>query len=191
VLVSNRKTEQAHLCVGTPGLPRGDPDRFAFGVVNVALGGGMSSRLFQEVREKRGLAYSVYSYHSQFAETGLFCVYAGTMPDRAKEVLAIVRRELEAIATDGLTDEELERSKGHLKGSLVLSLEETPSRMSRLGKSEIGLGEILSVDEVLDRIDAVTPEAAQAVAAKVFGRPRSLTVVGPFRSRDFDGGAAG
>jgi predicted Zn-dependent peptidase len=157
----------------------------------VALGGGMSSRLFQEVREKRGLAYSVYSYHSQFAETGLFCVYAGTMPDRAKEVLAIVRRELEAIATDGLTDEELERSKGHLKGSLVLSLEETPSRMSRLGKSEIGLGEILSVDEVLDRIDAVTPEAAQAVAAKVFGRPRSLTVVGPFRSRDFDGGAAG
>ncbi len=186
-LVSNRKTEQAHLCIGTPGLARNDPDRFAFGVVNVALGGGMSSRLFQEIREKRGLAYSVYSYHSQFAETGLFCVYAGTMPNRAKEVLSIVRGQLEAIAADGLDPDELERSKGHLKGSLVLSLEETPSRMSRLGKSEIGHGEILSVDDVLDRIDAVTSEAARAVAAQVFGHPKTLTVVGPFRPRDFDG----
>jgi predicted Zn-dependent peptidase len=189
-LVSNKKTEQAHLCLGTTGLPRSDPDRFAFGVVNVALGGGMSSRLFQEIREKRGLAYSVYSYHSQFAETGLFCVYAGTTPNRAKEVLSIVRGELSAMAAGGLSDEELERAKGHMKGSLVLSLEETPSRMSRLGKSEIGNGEILTVDEVLERIDAVTSESAQRVAADIFGRPQTLTVVGPFRAKDFGGAAA-
>jgi predicted Zn-dependent peptidase len=186
-MVSNRKTEQAHLCLGSTGLPRNHPDRFAFGVVNVALGGGMSSRLFQEIREKRGLAYSVYSYHSQFAETGLFCVYAGTTPGRAKEVLSIVRGELEAIGANGLGDEELERAKGHMKGSLVLSLEETPSRMSRLGKSEVANGEILTIDDVLDRIEAVTPQDAQRVAADIFGRPQTLTVVGPFRSKDFAG----
>jgi predicted Zn-dependent peptidase len=147
----------------------------------------MSSRLFQEIREKRGLAYSVYSYHSQFAETGLFCVYAGTTPGRAKEVLSIVRGELEAIGANGLGDEELERAKGHMKGSLVLSLEETPSRMSRLGKSEVANGEILTIDDVLDRIEAVTPQDAQRVAADIFGRPQTLTVVGPFRSKDFAG----
>ncbi len=184
-LVTNRKTEQAHLCLGTTGLSRSHPDRFAFGVVNVALGGGMSSRLFQEIREKRGLAYSVYSYHSQFAETGLFCVYAGTTPKRAKEVLSIVRDQLGGIAASGVTAEELERAKGHLKGSLVLSLEETAGRMSRIGKSEIGHGEILTVDEILDRIDAVTLETAQRVAADVFGRPQTLTVVGPFKRSDF------
>jgi predicted Zn-dependent peptidase len=189
-LVTNRKTEQAHLCLGTSGLARNHPDRFAFGVVNVALGGGMSSRLFQEIREKRGLAYSVYSYHSQFAETGLFCVYAGTMPGRAKEVLGIVRRELRRMAEDGLSAEELDRAKGHVKGSLVLSLEETPSRMSRLGKSEIGHGEILSIDEILDRIDSVTREDAQRVAGDIFGRPQTLTVVGPFKAKDFEGAAA-
>ncbi|HXF57899.1 MAG TPA: pitrilysin family protein [Actinomycetota bacterium] len=187
VTVRRRDTEQAHLMVGTAAHSRRDPDRFAFGVVNSALGGGMSSRLFQEVREKRGLAYSIYSYHSMFAETGLFGVYAGTTPSRAQEVLRIVRGELEDIAEHGLRGEELERAKGHVKGSLVLSLEDTSGRMSRIGRSEIAHGEILSVDEVLRRVDAVTPEDALRAARAVFLRPLALSVIGPFEPEAFAG----
>src|SRR5207249_2951332 len=131
-LVRHRTTEQAHIVLGTSAPSRNDPSRFAFGVVNSALGGGMSSRLFQEIREKRGLAYSVYSYHSMFAETGLFAVYAGTTPSRAKEVLELARRELADVAEHGVTQEEFDRAKGHMKGSLVLSLEDTSGRMSRI-----------------------------------------------------------
>jgi predicted Zn-dependent peptidase len=189
-LVRRKQTEQAHLCLGTSGYSRRDPDRFAFGVVNAALGGGMSSRLFQEIREKRGLAYSVFSYHSMFAETGLFCVYAGTAPAKAQEVLDISRGEMVDIAEHGLSAEELERAKGHMKGSLVLSLEETAGRMARIGKSEISHGEILSVDETLERIDAVTADDAQRVASEVFRRPLALTVIGPFEQDAFAGAAA-
>ncbi len=184
-LVRHRATEQAHICVGTNAPSRKDPDRFAFGVVNTALGGGMSSRLFQEVREKRGLAYSVYSYHSMFAEKGLFMVYAGTTPAKAKEVLSIVRGELADMAGGGLTEEEIARAKGHVKGSLVLSLEDTPGRMSRIGRSEISHGEILSVDEVLQRIEAVTRDDAELVAQQVFERPLALAVIGPFGQDEF------
>src|SRR5438105_1030081 len=184
-LVRQRTTEQAHICLGTNAPSRRDPDRFAFGVVNSALGGGMSSRLFQEIREKRGLAYSVYSYHSMFAETGLFAVYAGTTPTRAEEVLAIARRQLEDVAKKGLDDEELERARGHMKGSLVLSLEDTSGRMSRIGRSEISHGEILSVDEVLARIDAVGQEESRQVARDVFTRPMALAVIGPLESAAF------
>src|SRR5438105_8201769 len=120
-LVRNRATEQAHIVIGTNGLSRNDPDRFAFGVVNGAVGGGMSSRLFQEIREKRGLAYSVYSYHTMFAETGQFACYAGTTPSRAEQVLSLLRRELDRVSEEGLAQEEFERAKGHLKGSIVLS----------------------------------------------------------------------
>jgi predicted Zn-dependent peptidase len=189
-LVKHRPTEQAHITLGTSGFSRKDPRRFAFGVVNSALGGGMSSRLFQEIREKRGLAYSVYSYHTMFAETGLFAVYAGSTPSKAHEVLQIARQELRDIAGGGLSDEELERAKGHLKGSLVLSLEDTSGRMSRIGRSEISHGEILSVDEVLARTDAVTKEDAENVARDVFGRPMALTVIGPFEEGAFDEDAA-
>jgi predicted Zn-dependent peptidase len=184
-LVKNRATEQAHISLGTNAYSRRDPQRFAFSVVNSALGGGMSSRLFQEIREKRGMAYSVYSYHSMFAETGVFAVYAGTTPSKAREVLAIVRREMDDIAGGGLTDEEMDRAKGHLKGGLVLSLEDTSGRMSRIGKSEISHGEILSVDEVLERTDAVTRQDAERTAAEVFGRPMALTVIGPFAEDAF------
>jgi predicted Zn-dependent peptidase len=149
------------------------------------LGGGMSSRLFQEIREKRGLAYSVYSYHSMFAETGLFSVYAGTTPSKAHEVLSIVRGELRMIAEGGLTADELDRAKGHLKGSLVLSLEDTSGRMSRIARSEISHGEILSVDEILERTDAVTEKDAVEVAREVFFRPMALAVVGPFEADAF------
>jgi predicted Zn-dependent peptidase len=185
--ITRRKTEQAHICVGTNAFSRRDPERFAFGVVNSALGGGMSSRLFQEIREKRGLAYSVYSYHSMFAETGMFASYAGTTPGRAEEALAIIRGQMEDIAAGGLTTEELERAKGHMKGSLVLSIEDTSGRMSRIGKSEISHGEILSVDEVLRRIDSVTKDDAQRAAQQVFARPMALAVIGPFGSSAFKG----
>jgi predicted Zn-dependent peptidase len=185
-LVHHRPTEQAHISMGTSGYSRKDPRRFAFGVVNSALGGGMSSRLFQEIREKRGMAYSVYSYHTMFAETGLFAIYAGTTPSKAHEALRIIRSQLDDIAGGGLRDEELDRAKGHLKGSLVLSLEDTSGRMSRVGRSEISHGEILSVDEVLARTDAVTREDAEATAREVFSQPMALTVVGPFEAGAFD-----
>jgi predicted Zn-dependent peptidase len=147
----------------------------------------MSSRLFQEIREKRGMAYSVYSYHTMFAETGLFSVYAGSAPSRASQVVDIARQELRDIAAGGLTDEELARAKGHLKGSLVLSLEDTSGRMSRIGRSEISQGEILSVDQLLARTDAVTIEDATSVARDVFARPMALAVIGPFEQDAFDG----
>ncbi len=184
--VKRKKTEQAHIVIGTNGLPRTDPDRFAFLVVNTALGGGMSSRLFQEIREKRGLAYSVYSYHAQYTEAGLFSAYAGTTPRRAGEVVALIRRELEDMRDGGLTEEEFERAKGHVKGSTVLSLEDPGGRMSRLGKSEIAHGEILTVDESLHRIDAVTLDDARRVAERVLSRPMVLTVLGPFGPAAFE-----
>ncbi len=186
-LVRRRKTEQAHICLGTNGLPRSDPDRFAFLIVNGALGTGMSSRLFQEIREKRGLVYSVYSYHSQYTEAGLFSCYAGTTPVRAREVIGLVRRELEDVGAGGLTAEEFDRAKGHVKGSMVLSLEDPGSRMSRVGKSEIGHGEILTVTQALKRVEDVTLDDARRVAKRVLSQPMTLTVLGPFAQRDLAG----
>jgi predicted Zn-dependent peptidase len=184
-LIKRRKTEQAHICLGTNGLPRTDPDRFAFLIVTTALGGGMSSRLFQEIREKRGLAYSVYCYHAQYTEAGLFSAYAGTTPSRAQEVVGLLRREMEDIRDGGLTAEEFERAKGHVRGSIVLSLEDPGGRMSRLGKSEISHGEILSVGESLKRIERVTLDDARRVAHRVLSQPMTLTVLGPFGKTAF------
>jgi predicted Zn-dependent peptidase len=189
--IRRRETEQAHISIGTAGLSRSDPRRFAFGLVNNAVGGGMSSRLFQEIREKRGLVYSVFSYHTMYAETGMFCVYAGTTPSRANEVLSIVTRELEDVGEKGLTPDELDRAKSHMKGSLALSQEDTGGRMTRLGKSEIGHGEILSIDQVIERIDAVTADEAQDVAEAVLSRPRAVTVIGPFHEGEFETYAGG
>ncbi|GAC1442458.1 MAG: pitrilysin family protein [Mycobacteriales bacterium] len=185
VVVEQRATEQANVVIGTTALRRDDPRRFALGVLNGALGGGMSSRLFQEVREKRGLAYSVYSYASSHADTGLFGVYAGCAPGRVEEVLELCRTELALVADNGITEEELRRSKGQMRGSLVLGLEDTGSRMSRLGKGELVHGELLGVDEVLARIDAVTLDDVHAVARDVLTRPLSLGVLGPFADKDF------
>jgi predicted Zn-dependent peptidase len=184
-LVKRRSTEQAHIVMGTTAYSRKDPERFAFGVVNSALGGGMSSRLFQEIREKRGLAYSVYCYHSMFAETGYFAVYAGTTPKSAHEVIRIAREEIQDVAENGLTDEELDRAKGHMQGSLVLSLEDTSGRMSRIGRSEISHGEILSVDDILERIGGVTSDDVRNVSREVFERPLTLSVIGPFEDDEF------
>jgi predicted Zn-dependent peptidase len=185
--VQHRATEQAHISMGTNGYSRRDPERFAFGVVNSILGGGMSSRLFQEIREKRGMAYSVYSYHTMYTEAGMFSIYAGTTPTNAREVVRIARGQMEDLASGGLTDDELERAKGHVRGSLVLSLEDTSGRMSRIGRGEISHGEILSVDELVARTEAVTKEDAVATAAEVFSRPMALAVIGPFKRKQFDG----
>jgi len=178
-----RRTEQAHVVLGMPGLSRHDDRRWALGVLNTALGGGMSSRLFQEVREKRGLAYSVYSYTSSFADCGLFGVYAGCQPRRVHEVLRICRDELQQVAEHGLADEELHRAIGQFSGSTVLSLEDTGALMNRIGKSELCWGEQLSVDAALERIAAVTPEEVRAVARDVLGQRPSLAVIGPLKDK--------
>ncbi|WP_274912903.1 M16 family metallopeptidase [Streptomyces sp. WZ-12] len=179
----NRRTEQAHVVLGMPGMSRNDDRRWAMGVLNTALGGGMSSRLFQEVREKRGLAYSVYSFTSGFADCGLFGVYAGCRPNQVHDVLKICRDELDTVASEGLTDDEIRRAIGQLRGSTVLGLEDTGALMHRLGKSELCWGEHMSVDEVLARISAVTPDEVRAVARDVLGARPSLSVIGPLKDR--------
>jgi predicted Zn-dependent peptidase len=180
-------TEQANLVLGCRGLSRHDPRRFALGVLSAALGGGMSSRLFQRVREERGLAYSVYSFASGFADAGMFGVYAGCQPGKTEEVLGLVRAELDAAARGELTEAEIERGKGQMRGGTVLGLEDAGSRMTRIGKSETAYGDVIGVDELLARIDAVTPADVAAVAAELLGGPRCLALVGPFGEHDFDG----
>jgi predicted Zn-dependent peptidase len=187
VAVRGDDTEQANLILGTCGLSRHDPRRWALGVLSAALGGGMSSRLFQRIREERGLAYSVYSFTHGFADTGQFGVYAGCQPGKAEEVLRLMTDELDAAAAGALSVAEIERGKGQMRGGLVLGLEDAGSRMTRIGKSELAYGEILGVDELLERIDAVTPGEVADVAADVLTRQRCLTVVGPFGEHDFDG----
>jgi predicted Zn-dependent peptidase len=186
-VVQNRDTEQAHVVLGAVGIGRMDDRRFAHGVLNNVLGGGMSSRLFQEIREKRGLAYSVYSYGSQYADAGLFGVYAGCAPGKVDEVLDLTRAELDRVAAKGLTTEELSRGKGMVKGSYVLGLEDTGSRMSRLAKSELLYGDLMGVDDLLGRVDRVTLDEVNELAADLLSRPMSLAVVGPFDEAAFTG----
>jgi predicted Zn-dependent peptidase len=180
VRLLSRPVEQANLVLGCAGLARTDSRRFALGVLNAALGGGMSSRLFQEVREKRGLAYSVYSFSSQHADCGQWGVYAGCLPAKADEVLAICHDEIAKVIERGLTDEEMARGKGQLRGSIVLGLEDPSSRMSRLGKSELVYPALEPVDQILAEIEGVTHDDVKSVAAEVLGLPKALAVVGPF-----------
>lgn len=174
------------MVLGMPGLARTDERRWALGVLNTALGGGMSSRLFQEVREKRGLAYSVYSYTSGFADCGLFGVYAGCRPSQVHDVLKICRDELDRVASHGLDDEEISRAIGQLSGSTVLGLEDTGALMNRIGKSELCWGEQMSVDDMLARIAQVTPDDVRAVAGEVLGHRPSLSVIGPLKDKQAD-----
>jgi predicted Zn-dependent peptidase len=185
LVVRTKDTEQAHVVLGCAGYPRQDERRFALGALNNVLGGGMSSRLFQQIREQRGLAYSVYSYTSQYADSGLFAVYAGCAPGKVDEVLSITRDELARVAAEGVSDDEVARGKGMLKGGLVLGLEDTGSRMSRLGKGELLYDEMLTVDDLLDRVESVTAEQVRDIAADLLTRPMSLAVIGPFDDHDF------
>jgi predicted Zn-dependent peptidase len=186
VAVVHRPTEQAHLVLGLRSIPALDPDRDALTVVNQALGGGMASRLFQEVREQRGLAYSVYSYRAAFDDTGYLAIYAGTAPERMRQTLDVIETELRRLVRDGIPAPELEAAKGHLTGSLAMSLETSASRMRRLGRSELVEGEIPTLDSVIARIQAVTTDDARRVIDRVFADTRqTLAVVGPHDERDF------
>ncbi|WP_287155119.1 pitrilysin family protein [Candidatus Solincola tengchongensis] len=185
-VVYDRPTEQAHIVLGTQGLPRRHPARFALAVLDNILGGGMSSRLFQKIREERSLVYSIFSYHSMYAETGLWAVYAGTSPENAPAVMELIKQEIDLLLEKGVSGEELERAKGHIKGSLVLSLEDSGSRMTRLGKAEISGGEILTLDELLKRVEEVTLDDVQRLANEIFGSRRLVAVIiGPFGDREF------
>ncbi|MBB4933441.1 putative Zn-dependent peptidase [Lipingzhangella halophila] len=182
----SRETEQAHLVLGCEGVRRTDDRWYALRVLSAALGGGMSSRLFQEVRERRGLAYAVHAYHSGYADTGLFQVYVGCLPEKIDEVLGVCRAELADVAANGLTDEELARAKGQIRGSWVLGNESTTARMGRLTVHELGYPEHVSLDADLARFDAVTADEAAAVAAEILGRPEALAVIGPYeQDREF------
>ena len=174
-----RPFEQVNLVLGMEGTDRNDDRRFALGALNTALGGGTSSRLFQEVRERRGLAYSVFSFASHHADSGVVGVSVGCLPNKLDDVLAVVRTELSRVAAHGITADELDRGKGQLRGGLVLGLEDSGSRMSRLGKAELVHDELLSIDDVMARIDAVTLDEVCEVAADVFSGPEILAVVGP------------
>jgi len=185
-LVVPRQTEQANVVLGTTGLTASDDRRYVMSVLNAVLGGGMSSRLFQEIRERRGLAYSVYSFASGYSDAGYFGLYAGCAPAKVDQVLALLRAGLEDLAEHGLDDTELARAHGQISGGLVLGLEDSGSRMSRLGKAELVHGEYVSLDESLRRVRAVGAADVQALAADLAGRPSALTVVGPFEAdREF------
>ena len=179
----DRKTEQAHILYGFPGLARSDDRRFALSVLSSAIGGGMASRLFQEIREKRGLAYTTYAYPQQFAGTGTLAFYAGCRTEKAEEVIKLMRDISESVAQHGLTDEEISRAKGAVTGGLILGQEDTGSRMSRIGKSELVYGEIMSFDDILNKVRSVTPEQVHQLARDLFSAPATLALVGPFRSK--------
>ena len=183
VSLTYRKTEQAHLIYGVPGVARNDSRRFALSVLASALGGGMSSRMFQEIREKRGLAYSVYAYPQQFAGSGVLTFYVGCKPDKAYEVSALIQQILADVAKNGLTEEEINRAKGSVSGSLVLSQEDTGSRMNRIGKAELVSGKVLSFDEILKEIAAVTPDQIIEIARQSIKVSPTLSIVGPLSSK--------
>ena len=177
-----RKTEQSHIFYGMEGVARNDERRFSVGILSAALGGGMSSRLFQEVREKRGMAYSVYAYAQQFAGSGFLGFYAGCNPSKTHDVISVIREVLADVAVNGMTHEEIERAKGAVRGSLVLSQEDSGSRMSRIGKNEIVYGEIMGFDAILKKIEGVNSEQIRKVASEILTQRPTLALVGPFKS---------
>ena len=177
-------SEQAHLMIGVPGVSRHDPRRPALSVLSTALGGAPSSRLFQQVREERGLAYSVYSATTSSADAGTLVVYAGCGPERLGEVATVVRGVLADVAANGLTEAELVRARGSLRGGLVLGSEDAPSRMNRIGRSEVDHGSQRTIGQSLERISAVTGEQVAELAGDLLAQPLVTAVVGPFDDED-------
>ncbi|MCU1416768.1 MAG: insulinase family protein [Schumannella sp.] len=182
-----RPTEQANLLLGVAGLPATDARRATLVVLNSVLGGGMSSRLFQEVREKRGMAYSVYSFAASYADAGLMGLYAGCSPKNATAVAELMMAEFRRLASDGITDEELSRAQGQLGGASALALEDSDTRMTRLGRSELTFGEFSDLDETLRRIAGVSVDDVRALAADLVARPLSVAAVGALDDHAFDG----
>lgn len=181
VLCRNKDTEQVHLCVGTPGLKLAHDKIYTFQLINTILGGGISSRLFQEIREQRGLVYSVYSYHASYHDTGLFCVYAGLSKQNMDQALELIIAQIRDIQRNSVKNEELQRAKDQLRGNLLLSLENVSTRMSRLGKSELYLGQVIPPEEIVARIKKVTAAEIQELAGEML-KPEnfSLAAIGPW-----------
>jgi predicted Zn-dependent peptidase len=185
--VLERRTEQVHFCLGTEGLAYMSSRRFASFILNTVLGGGMSSRLFQEIREKRGLVYSVFSYLPSYMDTGLLVVYAAAERETVSEVIQLILREFETLRRNPISEEELRTSKEQLKGNLLLSLESSDTRMTRLAKNEIYFNRFLPVDEVIDRIDSVTAEQIEELSNELL-RPEHLclSLLGPMTKRQLN-----
>jgi len=175
-----KETEQMHIILGVPGLGQDDDDIYAMHVFNNILGGGLSSRLFQEIREQRGLAYSVYSYHSTYVDSGLFAIYAGTSPKNTEEVIECILKELKEIKEQGITADELARTKAQIKGGLYLGLESVSSRMSRLGKTELTYNRVLSPEEVIGKLEKVTLEDVLRMIGRLWQKDKiSIMTLGP------------
>jgi predicted Zn-dependent peptidase len=182
--MKRKPLEQVHLCVGLKGVPAGHKDRYAAYVVNSVLGGSVSSRLFQEVREKRGLAYSIYSFLSGYSDAGTITIYAGTRAAEVERVLDLIRREVRRMATKGIERAELQRTKDQMKGSLMLSLESSHSRMNKLAKDELIAGAHTSLEEMLREIDAVTEQQVFRVGQELLSPGTiAITGLGPLSAR--------
>ncbi len=176
----HKETEQMHILLGVPGLGQDDEDIYAMHIFNNIIGGGLSSRLFQQIREQRGLAYSVYSYHSTYVDTGLFGIYAGTSPKNTKEVIECILQELKEIKQKGISASELERTKAQIKGGLYLGLESVSSRMSRLGKTELTYNRVLAPEEVVEKLEKVTQEDVLRVIGRLWQKDKiSIMTLGP------------
>lgn len=182
--VVKRAVEQANIIMGCPTIVATDDRRYVMSVLNAVLGGGMSSRLFQEIREKRGLVYSTYSFASSYADAGYFGMYAGCTPSKVRQVLDLLGLELDKLAEGGISDDELRKAVGQLCGGIVLALEDTGSRMSRLGRAELVSGEYQDIDETLRLIKSVTAQEVQDLASELAAAPRTVTVVGPFEETE-------
>jgi len=187
LVVVQRPIEQANILIGVPGIPAGDDRRSTMAVLNSILGGGMSSRLFQEIREKRGLAYSVYSFSPSYSDNGLFGLYAGCSPAKAAQVSELLLGEFRRFADGGVTAEEMRRAVGQLSGASALALEDSDTRMSRLGRAEITLGEFADLDESLRRLNLVTADDVRELASELVSRPISIAAVGTIDEDAFSG----
>ncbi|WP_142289591.1 M16 family metallopeptidase, partial [Gottfriedia luciferensis] len=174
-----KETEQAHLCVGYRGLELGHEDLYSLIALNNILGGSMSSRLFQDVREQKGLAYSVFSYHSAYQDSGMVAIYAGTGKSQVNQLFETIQDTLKILKADGITEKELNNCKEQLKGNLMLGLESTNSRMSRNGKNELMLGQHRSLDEIIQLIDVVTIDKVNDIANFVFTDDYAVSLVSP------------
>jgi predicted Zn-dependent peptidase len=178
-LARKKETEQAHLCIGFNGLPVGHKDIYSLIILNNILGGSMSSRLFQEVREQRGLAYSIFSYHSSFQDGGLLTIYGGTGSNQLDLLFETIQETVQKLKEDGITSKELQNSKEQMKGSLMLSLESTNSRMSRNGKNELLLGRHRSLDEIIECINNVTEDSVNKLAKQIFSEDFAVALISP------------
>jgi predicted Zn-dependent peptidase len=177
----NKKTEQVHLCLGGKGYSYNDDNRFKLTVINSVLGGSMSSRLFQEIREKRGLVYNIYSYYSFYKEAGLFAIYAGASPKNYEEVVELIIKELDMIANKGITESELSKAKEHIKGNIVISLENSTSRMNWNAKNIFYLNKVFPLQELFEKIDSITLEAIHHEVKEKFAKENLLlATIGPF-----------